>query len=947
MKKLLSFFMLFTLFFSVGRAEAVMYSMTPDTASTGLTNTAYITSMTEFTINGVSWKMNQWNPTTLQVKTNQSSAASEFRFYNTSAFPGRIAKVVITFKTLNVTDATKLMFLGGESEVTATTGGTAGTWDADSLTLTWEPASTTDYTFFAFYQNGKAASGTNYLAEADAIVVTYETEYTPAKKLYLTGTFNNWNTTADEMTLGADGKYTITMALAAEARVKFIDDSENWYGAPAAANTYYWLTQDQVGETITIGVGNGYEDIYFPVAGEWTFSVDLENEEVIITGQWPGTYETVTIPYTESLVSNIGKFVVENVEMGGLETIWQSNSYGLTGNGHNCTSHVESWCLSPLIDASSVGGVTLTFDENARYFAEENFATEATLWVREGANGEWAAVTIPNHVIATSNSFANVGNIDLSAYAGKVFQLGFKYVADTAAQGRWEIKNLKVTEAAAQTPQVATVAGIKTSTGTFEFTGTSLVATAQKGSYLYAQDATGGILIYGSVGQTYKLGEIIPAGFTGEKSEFHGAPQVGSPAGFTAATDSVEVTPKEFAVADFNLDNFGIYGVVRGATVNGNTITFADNTFATYTTFESVPTDASGKTYDVYGIMGWRDGVQFLPIEYVAMTTTNHAAPTITLKPEKDIYFVGDEVTVIFSSEETGLNIGYDITDAETFPENYCVPITNGDSITVTANEPKTVTVRAYAYGYEENDPLGNSEVVTKEIVFNEIPVPGDKYELVTDSTQIAADNEYVLVYTKGDVVKAMGGPAQTTGAPFRSAVDAGVTEFTLEDGVVTLMSTTTVTPFVLVTAKENRFYIKIDGKNYLYWSAGNSVESGNDGDEMLLTLDADGNIQIQDYSAWEARYLQYNESSPRYAFYKGTQKNAKLYVKMEAPAGMPGDANNDGKVDVNDVTTVINYILGKNPDPFNFDNANINGDDAVDVMDVTLIIDIILHPNS
>ena len=151
MKKLLSFFMLFTLFFSVGRAEAVMYSMTPDTASTGLTNTAYITSMTEFTINGVSWKMNQWNPTTLQVKTNQSSAASEFRFYNTSAFPGRIAKVVITFKTLNVTDATKLMFLGGESEVTATTGGTAGTWDADSLTLTWEPASTTDYTFFAFY----------------------------------------------------------------------------------------------------------------------------------------------------------------------------------------------------------------------------------------------------------------------------------------------------------------------------------------------------------------------------------------------------------------------------------------------------------------------------------------------------------------------------------------------------------------------------------------------------------------------------------------------------------------------------------------------------------------------------------------------------------------------------------------------------------------------------
>ena len=59
--------------------------------------------------------------------------------------------------------------------------------------------------------------------------------------------------------------------------------------------------------------------------------------------------------------------------------------------------------------------------------------------------------------------------------------------------------------------------------------------------------------------------------------------------------------------------------------------------------------------------------------------------------------------------------------------------------------------------------------------------------------------------------------------------------------------------------------------------------------------------------------------------------------------AGIPGDANGDGKVDVNDVTTVINHILGKNPSPFNYDNANVNGDTKVDVMDVTLIINIIL----
>ena len=58
---------------------------------------------------------------------------------------------------------------------------------------------------------------------------------------------------------------------------------------------------------------------------------------------------------------------------------------------------------------------------------------------------------------------------------------------------------------------------------------------------------------------------------------------------------------------------------------------------------------------------------------------------------------------------------------------------------------------------------------------------------------------------------------------------------------------------------------------------------------------------------------------------------------------GIPGDANDDGAVNVQDVTTIINYILGNNPSPFNFDNANVNGDAEVTVLDVTAIINIIL----
>ena len=68
------------------------------------------------------------------------------------------------------------------------------------------------------------------------------------------------------------------------------------------------------------------------------------------------------------------------------------------------------------------------------------------------------------------------------------------------------------------------------------------------------------------------------------------------------------------------------------------------------------------------------------------------------------------------------------------------------------------------------------------------------------------------------------------------------------------------------------------------------------------------------------------------------------LYAGWEpVVVSKPGDANEDSQVDVLDVTTVINHILNKNPNPFNYNNANVNGDAKVDVLDVTLIINIIL----
>ncbi len=686
----------------------------------------------------------------------------------------------------------------------------------------------------------------------------------------------------------------------------------------------------------------------------------LDFTSVVITaegGSEPPTPTYQTIPYTESLVSSQGQFTIEDVSLGGLTAVWKTSSYGMTANGNNCTDNVESWFISPLIDGTTVSAVNLTFDENLRYFKNDSAAVlEATLWVREGADGAWTQVNLPAdiHKEMGNNTFVSVGDIDLSAYAGKVFQLGFKYVAN-AKPGRWEIKNLAITEGVVPDPEVATVAAFNAlEQGTsFVFTGTGLVATAQKGNYLYAQDETGGMLIFGTITPSYSLGDVIPAGFTATKGEYSGAAQAATPQNMEDAVDSQTVTAKEFAAADFaaatfaELSNFGIYGVVRGVTVSGNSITLADGetTVATYNTFADVPESTSGNTYDVYGIMGWHNGLQFLPTEYVQMATTAHAAPTITVNPDQETYFVGDEVTVKFTSEETDVNIGYDITDAETFPENYCVPVSNGDSITVTLNEPGVVNVRAFAYGYNEGDVLGNSEVVTKTLTFVAKPELGDQYELVTSADQIAADKEYVLAYSDETVTVAMGAAATYGSNNVRVSVEAGSSEFTLEDGVITLMSTTTVTPFTLETSETEGFYnIKIDDDQYIYWTSGNTAATGTTLGDVTVALDSVGNALIK-YNVTEDRYLQYNASSPRFCFYKGTQKYPQLYVKVAAtPDVKLGDVNGDGDVNVNDVTVLINYILGKNPTPFVEANANVNGDEGINVNDVTALINLILN---
>ena len=65
-------------------------------------------------------------------------------------------------------------------------------------------------------------------------------------------------------------------------------------------------------------------------------------------------------------------------------------------------------------------------------------------------------------------------------------------------------------------------------------------------------------------------------------------------------------------------------------------------------------------------------------------------------------------------------------------------------------------------------------------------------------------------------------------------------------------------------------------------------------------------------------------------------------YIPILNPI-LAGDANCDGTVNVVDIITIANYIMGQNPEPFCFENADVNQDDAITVMDIIGTANIIM----
>ena len=72
----------------------------------------------------------------------------------------------------------------------------------------------------------------------------------------------------------------------------------------------------------------------------------------------------------------------------------------------------------------------------------------------------------------------------------------------------------------------------------------------------------------------------------------------------------------------------------------------------------------------------------------------------------------------------------------------------------------------------------------------------------------------------------------------------------------------------------------------------------------------------------------------------------ADVTCKLTVHNSIPGDANGDGSIDVTDIVSIANAILGRASSSFDAAAADVNGDGSIDVTDIVVIANMILRGN-
>ena len=671
--------------------------------------------------------MKQWNPSTLQIKTNQSSADNEFRFYNMSAFPGRIAQVVIKFSNLSVIDASKLMFLGGASAVTAVTGGTAGTWNSTAKTLTWTPSPSDNFTYFAFYQDGKAASGTNYLASEDAIVVTYEVSTAVAT-----------TTTIDASGITNTDVYTNTAAGSLVATVKAGTSTISGASVTWASSNTDVATIDANGAVTLVAAGTTTITAnYAGVAN--TYQPSSATYELTVTDSTP-FIGSIFIFNTDAGLTELGITKPESGAGTDLDTNEDYSIGNVTMNITHGGTNTRVWNSNGTTDLRVYSNGFLTFTVPSGYAITRVTFTGSAIGLSGLTNGVWTASDDPVNTVTFSStgtskintitveyeanttpmiSAENV-NIDYSAESGNISYSITNPVAGTSltasTDATWITLGTITSEAVPFTCSANEVTESRTATVTLTYgsvtkevtvtqaaapliyrtipdifaaatsTETEVninfggwVVSGVSGKNAYLTDNQGhGLIIY-TDGHGFAVNDVLTGTVSCKLQLFRGSAELTN---LTSSTEGLSVAHNG-TVAEVSIAMENLAGVNTGALVSYENLTCSvtsgkyyltdgTTTLQVYNTLYAFEALEAGKTYNITGVYQQYSGTkEILPRS--AADIVEVVEPSITVDPAIANHAAADvEGTLDITYENLSIS---DMTD---FDVQFCDAEGNG-----------------------------------------------------------------------------------------------------------------------------------------------------------------------------------------------------------------------------------------------------------------------------
>jgi len=441
----------------------------------------------------------------------------------------------------------------------------------------------------------------------------------------------------------------------------------------------------------------------------------------------------------------------------------------------------------------------------------------------------------------------------------------------------------------------------------FVYNGNAIV-TYVNGNDMWVRDdnGNGGYFYSGISG--FSQGDVLKSGWSAKVAEFKGLKE------FTNATgleknSSAEVTPAKLNISEITNDDISKYVCLENVSADD----FADVQW--YDKFSTGLTLEAGKSYNVVGIVGYYNKLQFYPIT-VEEVTAPITELAVTLDPAEKSATAGETIDVTVTAN----------TEAEVIYEYTVTPATATVTETATGFSITSATADTYTVSVYATDGTLD-KTVEGTYTFTAAPEPGvmTTYKKVTSTDQVTT-GKYLIVYEDGSV--AFDGSLETLDAAHNN-FEVTITDdkietdkaayFTYDATAQTLMSANG--KYIGQTKYANGLAQNDDA------SLTNSVTIDNDGNAVITALESGTSDQFTTLRFNNAA----GDSNDRFRYYKSGQQAIQLYKEFtgDEPAPelgvalTPAEGNftvgNEAKVMVNvengNENTMVTYKINGGAD--------------------------------